>query len=668
VKKKTCLLLLISLCFYATSFGQKDPMRFGKISTDDLKMESYANDPEADAVILGDFGTTTFEWSDREGFQSNFTRHLRIKVFKREAYKYGDFKIKLFGNKESGDKLIRVKASSYYLENGKVIENSLSKKDIFVEVIHPRLHSENFSVPGLREGCVFEVEYTVVSNFIFDLQGWQFQYDIPAIFSEYRTYIPEYFIYKQLAKGFLKLQTDKNSNTRTYTIGQTSGGGRIDNKTINYREDYSQYRIDNVVAFRSEPFMNDAINYYSQIEFELAAVNWPSGKVKDFSSDWDKVNKELLDASDFGDELKHGNVVKDQSELLNTQYSDPKERMLAAYELIRKTITWNNRNSIYVTSSLKKAIAEGKGNSAEVNMALVLLLRECGIQADPVILSTRKNGLVFPTQIMISKFNYVIARAKVGEETFLLDATQTDYPYFLLPEKCINGEGRIISETNAGWVQLDEPPVSETKELTQIMLKPNGNMDASITRQLTNHAAADLFNHIKSFVSQEEYLDKLESGKNGMSITKFTVKNDTNWSKPFEYYYLATIINNDEQAKEMITLDPLIFEKQESNPFRLEDRQFPVDFIYPRKSTQIIRIVLPEGYVVDQMPENIAVALPDNAGFFRYRTIHSGQQIQLSVEVFINKAFFPYAEYADLKAFYSMMVQKQAESIIIKKG
>ena len=74
------------------------------------------------------------------------------------------------------------------------------------------------------------------------------------------------------------------------------------------------------------------------------------------------------------------------------------------------------------------------------------MLKEAGLEANPVILSTRNNGYVgsitFPN---ISKFDYVIGHVKIGEKEYLLDATEPYGMPNILPVRCLNGEGLLVN-------------------------------------------------------------------------------------------------------------------------------------------------------------------------------------------------------------------------------
>lgn len=217
----------------------------------------------------------------------------------------------------------------------------MSRRDIFNEEVNARYNSTNFSVPGLREGCVFEVEYTIISDFYRHLPKWEFQHDIPAVFSEFRIGYPEYFNYSRQIRGFLDMTEHKTSDSpEAITIITTQRGAmnRPMNEThrINYRQDNELFRIENIPAFRREPYMDHPVNYVSHVEFELNSVNFPHAPITDFTSSWQQINQNLVNSVYFGEQLKRSGLIKDEAKAIMDASSDPKERMVAAYSLIQE--------------------------------------------------------------------------------------------------------------------------------------------------------------------------------------------------------------------------------------------------------------------------------------------------------------------------------------------
>ena len=71
-------------------------------------------------------------------------------------------------------------------------------------------------MPNVKEGSVIEYKYTIRTNNIGMLRDFDFQTDIPVNYSEYKTYIPEYFIYNTKMKGFVMPQDPVEKYQKAY--------------------------------------------------------------------------------------------------------------------------------------------------------------------------------------------------------------------------------------------------------------------------------------------------------------------------------------------------------------------------------------------------------------------------------------------------------------------
>ncbi len=119
---------------------------------------------------------------------------------------------------------------------------------------------------------------------------------------------------------------------------------------------------------------------------------------------------------------------------------------------------------------------------------------------------------------------------------------------------------------------------------------------------------------------------------------------------------------------ELLVLSPMIIDAITNNPFRVKERQYPVDFSYPVEETYIINILIPQNYQIDEKPSPINIAMPDNDAKFSYIiNILNGNNIQLTAKLSIKKTLFSQDEYPDLQEFYTQMIKKNERASRPKK-
>jgi hypothetical protein len=117
----------------------------------------------------------------------------------------------------------------------------------------------------------------------------------------------------------------------------------------------------------------------------------------------------------------------------------------------------------------------------------------------------------------------------------------------------------------------------------------------------------------------------------------------------------------------IIYIDPVLFDRQKNNPFTSPSREYPVDFGLPFSQVYNLQLTIPEGYSVEELPKNNSILLPEKGGKFQYQVAQVGNKIVLNFRFSIDKTLFIPAEYKNLVEFYNLVINKEAEQIILKK-
>lgn len=665
--------------FSFTTIAQKMPIKFGKVSIEELEMMEYDKDSNASAVILCDFGKTYFQFNENDGFLMHFKRTLRIKIFNKEAYDWANWKIKLWndGHDSDREKVIGLRGFTFNLVDGKSEKSKLTNDNEFIEEIHDNLSSLNFTMPNVVEGSVIEIEYTIVSPFAYNLQDWYFQYNIPVVWSEYHVFVPEYYTYNHLLKGYIPLHVNDaktETNSFTYIFKSRSRQNSLtpiktsmQSEVIQFQESHNHYVAKDVPAFIVEEPLTSKENFISKIEFELSTVELPYSTVKKYSESWESINKKLMLNNDFGYELKGCAFLNNIAEGIIAKSENDQDKLMHSYSFIKNKMNWNERYSIYVDSDLRSAFNKGNGNIADINLMLVVLLSKVGLTTHPVVLSTRSNGMVHPAHPTMSGFNYVVAQTEIEGNKVLLDASIANLPPGMLPIRALNGKGRLISNEGSEWVELQNTSPYESLYMYNLKLEEGGLFTGSVQSSQKGYAAYRERNNIDSYVDEDQYIKELEEDNSGLEITSYTLKNRDELSLSLKGNYAVTISNQLEEAGNMIYFKPMFYDAITENPFKLEERNYPVEYPYSRVVTYMLNFTIPEGYVVDDKPEDAAVSLPDNAATFIFRTTVIGNMVQVVSKYTITQLTFIPEDYEFLKEFNNMIINKHEEQIVLVK-
>lgn len=670
---KPYFLSAIALFFAATFISaQKAPFKLGKIELSELSENTCPVDSNADAYIIGDYGRLYFEYVQTDGgFKTILQRHLRIKIIRKTAFDWADMIIPLYYSGTNEEKVDNLKGNTFNLENGKVVISELEKSSIFKEQVNEHRRNVKFTLPNVKEGSVIEISYKISSDF-WSVSDWYFQRTIPVMKSQYQVEIPEYFNYKSFQNGYESVNTQTsiipgsvviNSKTRS-SNGYTTTTS-FDSDKISFNVNVSTYSSENVAAFHDEPYMKSRSNYITSIEFELRSVQFPGSMAKDYTSDWKHINTELLKDENFGVLITQGGT-KEITDLFES-IKNPNEKALVLYNYVRKNIQWNGNNRLYASKSIRKILDEKSGNSADINLLLVNLLKKSGLTAYPVILSTRDNGMIIMEYPVLQKLNYVLACVELNGKQILLDATDKQCCFGFIPDKCLNDQGRIIDETKSANIDLVSNQKYSLNISAQVKLDSNGEITGNWSEMRKGYCAYKSRKEIEKTKGVEEYIENIKKANQGLTIQKYELQNKDSLDKDLKLICDVAISGKAESTGDLLIVHPMLFEQLEENPFKHEKRKFPVDYNYGYANAYMLRLEIPQGFKIESLPKSATVSLPDNAGKFSYLIESKDNVVQVVRRYNINKIAFMPDEYSGLKEFYNQIVNKEGEVIVLKK-
>lgn len=661
------LLFLIMLSVSAGITAQKFSIE--KVSVADLQTMQHPLEPTANAAVLHDVGNVTFAYVD-DDFQKVVNVKTRIKIYNKNGYDWANFTIPYYVGTGLKETLRLYDAYTYNLVNGKVQRTKLGSDGQFDEKVNEYWSQKKIVMPAVKEGSIVEIEYQITSPLLADLKEWFFQRRIPTDYSEYRTEIPEYFIYTAMQRGYLNPVITSSVQTKKFVINtaqrNTYGSRNANNHetgTASINVKVTNYVSRNVPSLKDEPYVNNIMNYVSSINHELAYTQFPSGS-KNYAVDWEGVTKTIYENDSFGAELRHKNYFTADIDPILASATTPYDKIMRVFDYVKKNVKWNGKYSYYCDNGVRRAYSDKTGNVAEINLMLTAMLRHAGLEANPVLVSTRSHGIVLsPSR---TAFNYVISSVELPEGTVLLDATE---PYSLpnvLPLRDLNWNGRLI-RPNGSSVTIPLVPRRPSTETVNLMysITPEGGVKGMLRNQFSENAALE-FRSEYLHRQEDAYLEQLEARMNHIEISDYT-RQGTDLMKPVVESFSFTKNNAMDVINGDIHLTPMLFLTVGENPFKMDKRDFPVDFGYPRAYRYNVSIQIPEGYQVASMPESVNLAGQDGLCSFKYILSQRGTNIQIMAQSDFNHAVVPAEYYTVLKDFYQKLVEKQTEKIVLKK-
>jgi hypothetical protein len=652
------LLLFFSL---AAAAQQKTPYTFlktGQITAEALKMNRYDPDTSAGAVVLYDGGKTRFSSNAGSGFSLSHERHVIVKILKKSGYDEANVEIPLFLGDARHENIQALTGFTYNLVNGKIVTDKLGKEAIFEEKTNPDYNTQKFTLPNVKEGSVVEYTYRIQSPFIQTFRYWNFQHQLPVAWSEYRAEIPSNFEYKTMVQGYEPFYATETKAANMTLNFEGEAATLVGKET--------RWIMKNVPALREEPFVSSLLNYQSRIEFELANVTTKYYMEERKNNSWEKISETLLKSADFGLYFNRSGFAKEYLPAILNGISDPEKQLTAIHTYLKKAVVNNNSEVLAPKQPLRKVLETKKASASEINLLLLCFLREAGFTAEPVLLSTRNHGLLtsatFPN---IQKFNYVIVYAKAGEKDFLLDATEPLATINTLPEKCLNGEGLILSATKPLWADLRSNGKASKVIYTKVDFTKDLAMQGKMQVSCTGYSALNQRKEL-AIQGEKKFMDELISKCENRELADYSVQPQADPAEALKFELNFSVPGQSSNAA-TIYLQPIMDQKYRQNPLKAETRKYPVDFTVPLEETYIYNYTIPAGYRIEEQPKNALVTLPENGGKYTYSITSAGNSINVISKISIDRPVFGSEEYPYLKEFFNQILAKQAEQIVLKK-
>ena len=643
---------------------------FGKVEKEEIEQKAHALEPDADAVVLYKKRRTYFDYNNTDGWVIITKVHQRIKIYSKEGLNWATHsrRLRISGNDEM--KISSIKGYTYNLVGGKVEKTKLKKDGIFKEEISKYRKKVSLTFPNVKEGSVIEWQYTVSSPF-WIIDDVQMQYSIPLDKIEAKIEVPDRFVFKRLQKGYFPVKLSQTKEPRRIEVQwrekKEFGGAktRSRSETLEFQENVYNLSAENVPSIRKEVYVNNINNYRTAFVFELAQYRPKNRSFTNYALSWEDVSKSIYNISSFGAELRKTSYFKEDIDALIGGLSSTEEKMVKIFEYVKSIMNWNDYYGVLCDKGVRKAYKEKTGNAAEINLMLTAMLRYAKIDANPILVSTRSNGIpLFPTR---QGFNYVISSVKIGESMVLLDAVDKNSIPNVLPTRVLNWNGRLIRKDGSSIeVPLTPNKLSKKSIFFNAELKADGALSGKVRVQYTNNRALN-FRNIVENSEEESYLQDLESNYGGIEISDYETSNMAELYKPVMQTFSFTQEAATETIAEKLYFSPMLIFATTENPFKQEKREFPVDYDYPRQSTYRINIQIPEGYKIESLPESSAIQLPEDLGIFRFAIKEGNGKIQLVCSTTIKSAIIVQWHYDSLKEFYKHMVEKETEKVVLSK-
>lgn len=633
----TLVILALSCCLLAQA--QPEFETWGKITPEEKALKVCAFDSEAVAVVLIDEAINDY---DDERHLITY-RHTRIKILKDKGLGYADIEIPFYA-KDEFQRIDDIEATAYnFNADGQMVIQAVDRKSIFSQPRNELWHYKKFAFPGVRPGSIIEYKYKSTMKSIAALEDWEFQQELPVVLSKFDLTIPPNYEFAYMVH---------KSDQMNVVVKPNSRDGKV------------YFEMSNIPGLRDEPYMDARKDYLQRVTFQLSGYNTGFGRTK-YMTSWDEVTKELNTASYFGAQIgKNTSGTEDLIKLIKLLPAE--ERMRQIYQYTRNNMSWTGFSGYGSNDGVKAAWNKKKGNVAEVNFVLLNLLNDAGLEAYPMLVSTRRHGKVNTQYPFVDQFNATYVAVTIGDKKYYLDATDPLGQPEMVPFDVLNTTAFIVNRKKGGLVRIADESL-QFKESVNVSLK----------------LGTDQVLHGEAFINSVQYarLERLSDWKRGrdhylggfrkkdvnIAVDSVIIKNDDKDSLPLGQHILfrAPVTS----TGDYIFVPVNLFSGFETNPFLATNRFSDVNFGYRQYVGFSTFMEIPEGYTVDAMPKSLQLVNADRTVVFAREFFNdsSTNKVLARLRIELKKSLYTVDEYGELKEFYKKMFDMLNEQIVFKK-
>lgn len=632
------LLIIFASLFVSTLFAQD----YGFVTLEEIKYNQCSFDKDADAVIFFDKAITRPD-DDR---QLVTKRAIRLKILKEGGLSKGNIRI-LYRSRDEFEKIEDIEAFVVNTNaQGEMFTSRADRKSIYDNKVNEYFSEIKIPLPDVKVGSIIEYKYTSTMKHFGGLQDWYFQTDIPTLTSQLDlTILPgAAFAYQVIKSPSLPIDAKSYKDE-----------GRI------------VFTMNNIAGLREEPFMDAPGDYLQRVVFQLAEYQTYYGSRKKFANTWPDLARDLLMDEDFGKPIEKN--LKGSSDIINAAGANAGEyeKMCHILNYIRKNFGWNGGYSKYAMGGLKKIWENKTGNSGEINLLLINLLKEAKLDAKPLLVSERDHGKVDASYPFLDQFNKVVARVLINGKQYILDATDETTPPDMIPFDIVNTNGFIVEKKSNAPIRLaDDSRIQKSFIGIVASIDEQGTMEGRTSVSSFDYSRLPRVEYFRK-KNEKDYIARyFQKDISNIEIDSFQVSNLNNDSLSFDqrFHFKTSMPASGEYR--IVNLN--LFGMMEKSPFVSDNRFTNIDFGTQISNSVTLVLTIPASMKPETLPKNINLVMPDKSISVSRIVDYdpSKNSITSRVKYNVSRPVFTAQEYFAVKEFYKKMVDLLNEPLVLK--
>lgn len=645
-----CVAALVTMIIQMSAQTVTLNKRFGKVSKEELEMTEYKPDSAAVAVVLYENRNIQVDLSAGGAFVKDVDVHMRIKILKEEGTEWGDFSVMKYVSQSVPEIVTGIEVVTYNLENDKVVPTKMSREFIYTEDVSSSFQKISFYAQEVKVGSVIEMKYSIHSDRFWEIDDVYFQKTIPVNWVESQVSIPGFFTFNKKLHGSLPVQYDSKLEPKNLFGYQ-------------YEMVVDKFVAVDLPAFKYEPYIYYPRQYFSFVTYDIRSLRLPGMDTKYYGVSWDDVDNTYVN-SQIMTRFRAQCQFKEQVAALPEEGTDI-EKIASAVSLVKDNVVWDEKYKVF-PEPVGQVVKARSGSNADINCLIAGCLREMGYTVDMVLVKMRSSGMLLDFQPERNPYDTFILRVtgSDGSQYYLDGGSPHGYINVLPPDLLVTNARLVRPNVPGEWVDLTRLTRNGTTMTVATTLTDDLRLSGEYTCKETGNTSYSTKESYSESDDEQDYISEIESDL-AIEIDDITFGQMKEYSSSSQTEYK---FHKDLDASgDFVYINPFLVKFHSADTFQSLQREFPIDFPFTYSLTYIFTFTIPEGYAVDQIPENRIFKFQPLASTARCSCTVNGNTVQMVYNFSQNKMMCGPEYYQDIRSYWKLLADIYDVVLVLKK-
>lgn len=645
-----CVAALVTMIIQMSAQTVTLNKRFGKVSKEELEMTEYKPDSAAVAVVLYENRNIQVDLSAGGAFVKDVDVHMRIKILKEEGTEWGDFSVMKYVSQSVPEIVTGIEVVTYNLENDKVVPTKMSREFIYTEDVSSSFQKISFYAQEVKVGSVIEMKYSIHSDRFWEIDDVYFQKTIPVNWVESQVSIPGFFTFNKKLHGSLPVQYDSKLEPKNLFGYQ-------------YEMVVDKFVAVDLPAFKYEPYIYYPRQYFSFVTYDIRSLRLPGMDTKYYGVSWDDVDNTYVN-SQIMTRFRAQCQFKEQVAALPEEGTDI-EKIASAVSLVKDNVVWDEKYKVF-PEPVGQVVKARSGSNADINCLIAGCLREMGYTVDMVLVKMRSSGMLLDFQPERNPYDTFILRVtgSDGSQYYLDGGSPHGYINVLPPDLLVTNARLVRPNVPGEWVDLTRLTRNGTTMTVATTLTDDLRLSGEYTCKETGNTSYSTKESYSESDDEQDYISEIETDL-AIEIDDITFGQMKEYSSSSQTEYK---FHKDLDASgDFVYINPFLVKFHSADTFQSLQREFPIDFPFTYSLTYIFTFTIPEGYAVDQIPENRIFKFQPLASTARCSCTVNGNTVQMVYNFSQNKMMCGPEYYQDIRSYWKLLADIYDVVLVLKK-